>query len=199
MVCSPTAGRTRNDRAALMPKLAVVAYPVLNETAGLWIHVTRAAHDPQAHLIAAHVTLVFPTVADPEALADHIRSVVGELGPITLAMGEVRAVRDQLGAGGHVCLVPNTGSAELVGLHDRLYEGFLRDRLRHDIPYVPHVTIAAHTDFGRCLHLARELDVERPIARGRIEAIDLIEVGADAVRTLASFSLDGTVTLTRPV
>jgi 2'-5' RNA ligase len=180
-----------------MPKLAVVAYPVLNETAALWIHVTRAAHDPQARLIAAHVTLVFPTVADREALIDDVRSVAGAHGPITLAMGEVRAVRDQLGVGGHVFLVPSAGSSELVAFHDQLYEGSLRDRLRLDIPYVPHVTIAAHTDFERCLRLAGELNAERPIARGRIEALDLVEVDADAIRTVASFSLDGTVALSR--
>ncbi|PYQ06206.1 MAG: hypothetical protein DMF82_06935 [Acidobacteria bacterium] len=172
-----------------MTKLAVVAYPLLGDVDRQWIDSTRIKHDPQVRLIAAHFTLVFPVDFDADAATAHVRSVVGAAAPISFVIKHARAVRDQPGAGGHVFLVPDDGYPELVALHDRLYDGPFRQYLRREVPYVPHITVAAHAVFERCVAIAQELLADARFPEGRIESIELIRVEADAVRCIASLSL----------
>ncbi len=172
-----------------MTKVAVVAYPLLGEADQRWIDSTRAQHDPQANLIGAHFTLVFPIDADSDAVAVHVRSVVSEAAPIPLVVKEVRAVPDHSGVGGHVFLVPDHGYPELVALHDRLYEGLLRDHWRRDIPYVPHMTVAAYPAFARCVAVAQELDAVRRVVLGRVKSVDVVHVRTETVQKVASFRL----------
>ena len=49
-------------------RYAVVAYPKLEEADRLWIETIRARHDPQAALIPAHFTLMFPAPVDLEVV-----------------------------------------------------------------------------------------------------------------------------------
>jgi 2'-5' RNA ligase len=172
-----------------MMKLAVVAYPTLGEADRQWVEAMRAQHDPQARLIGAHFTLVFPTDADPESLAQHVRSVASDAALIPFVARKARAIRDPSEGGGHVFLVPDAGYGELVALHARLYVGPLADRLRLDIPYVPHITVAAHPLFERCVEVAQDLAAENRVVRGRLESLDLVSLGPDTVACLASFAL----------
>jgi 2'-5' RNA ligase len=172
-----------------MTRLAVVAYPILDEADHRWIESIRVEHDPQAGLIGVHFTLVFPAEADHESVGAHVRSVVGPAGPIRFAAHEIRAVRDPSGGGGHVLLVPDEGYGELVALHDRLYEGPLLDLLRRDIPYVPHMTVAAYPVFDRCEALARELGAAHRVLQGRVESVDVLDLGEGTVRSRATFAL----------
>lgn len=171
----------------LVTQVAVVAYPLLGEADQRWIDSTRAQHDPQAARIGAHFTLVFPIDADPDAVAVQVGSVVREAVPIPFMVKEVRAVPDHSGVGGHVFLVPDHGYPELVALHDRLYQGLLRDHWRRELPYVPHMTIAASPAFERCAALAEELDLVRRVVPGRVTTVDVVQVRAETVRTVASF------------
>src|SRR5437879_804943 len=118
-----------------MTKLAVVAYPVLAGSDHQWIEAIRAQHDPQTPRIQAHFTIVFPLEAAPETVIAHARAVWGTIRPIRFTIQHGEAVRD---AGGHVFLVPEAGSTEIIALHDRLYEGVLRAHLRESTPFVPH-------------------------------------------------------------
>jgi 2'-5' RNA ligase len=169
--------------------LAIVAYPILDEVGRLWVESTRERNDPQARLIRAHFTLVFPTEADLEPVRAHARSVASVSTPIPFVLHEARAVPDPSSAGGHVFLVPGDGQAELVDLHRRLYAGPLLPSLRRGLAYVPHVTVAAHPAFDRCRTIAQELTAARRTVRGRIESFDLVEVGIDSVPSVAVFRL----------
>lgn len=164
--------------------VAVVAYPQLAPRDQAWIDATRAAHDPRAAWIRAHVTLVFP--CDAAGIAAHVAGLVREAAPITFVLREVRAVRDHAtGRGGHVFLVPDEGAAEIVALHDRLYAGPLAPHLRTDLPFVPHVTVGADGDFEVCERVAAELRV--PPIRAVLGAADVIDVNDGGVRTVASY------------
>lgn len=168
-----------------VPSIAVVAYPVLAPDDARWIEAVRAAHDPNHQRLRAHVTLVFPVEA--AGLEAHVAAIAASVAPIRFVLREVRAVRDHAtGAGGHVFLVPDEGAAAITALHDRLYTGPLAPHLRADLPFIPHVTIAANRDFGACERLAAQLRVE---IRGELHAIDVLELGAGDVRTLARYPL----------
>ena len=123
-----------------------------------WIEAVRRRHDPQAGLMAAHITLVFPFDGVAEnAVSAHARAVCAGAAPIWFRLASAVAVRDLTAPRSHVFLMPDEGAAEIVALHDRLYAGPLAPHLRIDLPYAPHVTVAAFGDHTAAERLAREL------------------------------------------
>ena len=104
-------------------KLAVVAYPKLDEADRVRIEAFRTKHDPQAPRLAVHVTLVFPVVTDLIELEDEIALVAKSTQPISFTIRGTRAVRDVLTTESHVVLVPEEGSADVTMLHDRFVLG----------------------------------------------------------------------------
>lgn len=172
-----------------MTKLAIVGYPTLSETDRHWIESFRAANDPQAARIAAHFTLVFPAELSVESVAAHAAAVLESSRQIPFALGQATAVPEAGGNGGHVFLVPDEGCLEIVALHDRLYEGALRSTLRSDLPFVPHVTVAAQVSWKTCENLARELNRNLRPVRGFLRDVEMVEVSAAEVRPLLRFEL----------
>jgi 2'-5' RNA ligase len=164
---------------------------VLDAASRDWIETIRAGHDPQALRIAVHFTLVFPVAADAEAIAPEVARVARAQAPFGFAIETIAAVRDAFGHGGHVFLVPSDGAHEIHVLHDRLYAGSLAAHLRDDIPYTPHLTVAAHREFARCEALAAALNSQRPRIAGRIERLTLVEIAAEAITDVRVFALHG--------
>jgi 2'-5' RNA ligase len=170
-------------------RLAVIAYPVVSDDDQRWIEDVRKAHDPQSALLAAHFTLVFPVHVPASAVVDHAKSVLAEFQEIKFVLRRARVVRDVVGnAGAHVFLVPDQGADEITRLHERLYGGLLEPCLRTDIPFVPHVTVAADRDFNRCEQLADRLNEQRRQISGVLTGVDVVEGDAE-VRTVARLRL----------
>ncbi len=138
----------RRRRVPFRPGLrrrAVVWFP---PAAGL--EAFRAAHDPQAARIAAHLTLVFPFASTLGSLqvAAHVRRVVARWPRIPVRLEPVDTI------GGRFVVVRATrGRDAIVALHDRLYRGALAPFLRRDIPYDPHVTVALAPTADACAGL----------------------------------------------
>ena len=169
-------------------KLAVVAFPTLEDPDRRWIESFRAKHDPQVSQINVHFTLVFP-VDTSEDVGSEVATVAQSTPPIAFAVRRTEVVSDALGHGSHVFLVPDEGSAQISALHDRLYAGKLRVHLRSDIPFVPHMTVGAAPDSGSALRLADELNVRDRPFRGVVGALELVDVGATRVRSIATYEL----------
>lgn len=175
-----------------MTRLAIVSYPRLAEADDRRVESIRKQHDPQASLLRAHFTLVFPAdVAEPPVVA-HASRVVAAAQEIRIVLRRAQAVRDGLHeGGGHVFLVPDEGRAEIIALHDQLYDGVLQAHLRSDVPFVPHITVAAHAVYERCVALALKLNADPPLICGTVDGIELVEVSAGDVRSLVSLPFGG--------
>lgn len=173
-------------------KLAIVAYPSLDEIDRQWIELFRAKHDPQAPRINVHFTLVFPVEAQPSDLEADIAGTAQSIQPIPFAIRFTKVVRDILGNSHHIFLVPAEGGAQLRTLHDRLYSGALRSHLRSDIPFIPHMTVGVVADSQLAKKLAEELDVGSRIVRGTVSSIELVDVGARHVESIATYTLGNT-------
>lgn len=174
-----------------LPWFAVVARPALAEPDRAWIESIRARHDPQAARIGLHVTLAFPAPLAPTAARDVLAEAAGVQAPFACAFDAVLAVREPGADRGHVYFVPNAGRAEFARLHDALYRGAFRPHFRADLPYVPHVTLAAVDGFARCTELAEQLARERRVVRGVVEECELVEVESVLVTTRATEPLGG--------
>jgi 2'-5' RNA ligase len=179
----------RPEWAGLIRKLAVVAYPTLSDDDRLWIEGVRARHDPLASQIAAHFTLLFLTEVAEASVVDQVRTALQFSEPIPVVLRRAVAVPDVIGSGCYVFLLAEEGHAELLAIHDRLYDGALAAHRRRDIPFVPHVTVGAHPQTGECERIANQLNEERRIVRARINRVDVIEMGESMVRTVAEVKL----------
>jgi len=170
-------------------KLAIVAYPRLDEVDHQWIESFRAKHDPQAPRIDVHFTLVFPLDAVPSELGPEIAVVAESTQSISFAIRGTKVVRDVLGNVSQIFLVPDEGGIQITALHDRLYAGTLRGHLRSDIPFVPHMTVGAAPDSQAAERLAQELTVQSRILRGTVANIELVNVGTRYVQSIATYTL----------
>jgi 2'-5' RNA ligase len=114
---------------------ALVVFPQANQFDV--VERMRRRYDPQARLIAAHVTIVFP-FDDPIPDADlraHIVEATSGLAPFTVRFGGVTTADD------YIFLTPTTGVDRLMALHNRLYTGPLVRHRSRTLPYQPHVTL----------------------------------------------------------
>ena len=153
-----------------------------------WIEDLRARHDPQHVLVEAHFTLVFPTAGlGLTTLARHVGPIAERTRTVSFRLTRGQAVRDSLAPRSHVFLIPDEGDAEIRELHSALYGGVLESSLREDIPYQPHVTVAAFETQAAAEALADELG-ELQI-KGRLRTMALMSVAGDAIRQEALYPL----------
>jgi 2'-5' RNA ligase len=175
-----------------MGRIAVVGYPVLSEEDRQWIESVRIRHDPRAGRIQAHFTMVFPCHATPSDALASMSAASPSCAPIRFTIGGAEAVSDLTGHGAHVFLIPDDlAGTHIAVLHDRLYRGALRSHLRRDIPFLPHMTVAADGDLEWCQELARRLSERCRSIRGTVDAIELINVDPTPVSTLHRCPLAG--------
>ena len=180
-------GRVRRAPRPPLPRLAVAWFPKFR---GLErIEAFRARHDPMARLIPAHLTLVFPfpTALTPLQVQTHVQRVVARWPPIPIAF---RAVRTE--ANEFLFLMAGRGAASVVALHDKLYTRSLRQHLRPEFPYTPHLTLARYAELA-VLERARE-EAEglfREEMTDVMRAVTLLSVARDGrIAPLATFPLN---------
>jgi 2'-5' RNA ligase len=167
-------------------KLAVVAYPRLRVADRAWIESIRAQHDPQAGLIAAHVTLVFPADhIEAGELANFLRGCLHGEGTIDIVLTKITLVEE---TGSAYCFIePEQGADRLIALYDRLHRGPLAAHRAVNKVFRPHITIARSPDPRPCQKLCDGLGRIR--IAGTIDALDLVSVNADNVSSIEQFRL----------
>ena len=170
-----------------LPRDAVAWFPSVRGIER--VEAFRERHDPAAHLVPAHVSLVFPF---PSALSQlqlqtHVQRVVSRWPPIPVTFRRVR-----LEANEFVFLMAARGAASIKALHDRLYGRSLAPHLRRELPYEPHITLARIADFGA---LERALAEAEESLAGEYEdvmrEVALLAVGrAGKIARLKTFPLN---------
>lgn len=184
-------------------------YSVLN---ALKLHVPdmdrfRSEFDPSAAVIAPHITLVFPISAKEVSLhelTDHVSQIARATKRFSAHMCET-----QLSWDNYLYLTPRVGKIELVNLHAALYGGMLSHYLRHDLTFVPHITLAhfaapsahysldapqaSHLDSDRYANAQKKVQTMDLDFTYEVAEIQLIEVNARVtkLKTLATFALTG--------
>ena len=168
---------------------AIVAFPSLEASERQWIESIRAKHDPQAGRIGVHFSLVFPTVLSRRVIEVQAARVAAATEPVRVVLRRAGVAPDPVGGGGHVFLMPEEGRDQIAQLHDRLYEGALQPHLRKDVPFRPHLTIAARPTIDPLHALAAEINTTTRSIRGFLAEIVLVEVTPEAIQPVAHFQL----------
>lgn len=162
---------------------AVVHYPHL-ESEGL--NRFRQKYDPFAELIQEHLTLVFPIPVELQTIRAHVQATATEIQPFDLQIAGLKRTWDHW-----LYLGIEEGYEQIVALHDQLYSGPLREHLRTDLPFEPHIGIGF---FGKGAYYPLDpesvkLDSEA-LERARIEAAELSIEARRRVETLTIVRLD---------
>jgi len=94
--------------------------------------------DPLAHVIAPHITLVFPFESDLSSrdIESHVRSALVDHPPFDIRLDGITG-----DDAGYIFLNVTTGSDDLIRLHDTLYTRQLASHLSLDHVYRPHLTL----------------------------------------------------------
>lgn len=171
--------------------LAVIAVPTFAEEDAAWIDVIRRAHDPQYEAVAAHVTLVFPfDSADPDWFAGHVAAVAAVTAPMDVAFDRLARIENPhqpkyrfLNA-----LLTDTASAEPL---TALYRALSGQSSERGGDYEPHVTLTRFGAVFSAKALERQLgELGRPV-RGRIAALEILEISHGAIRHGSTHPLAG--------
>ena len=170
---------------------AIVAFPIFD--APETIEGIRRAFDPQAALLPAHITLVFPFAApsDSSFLGQHLATCIAGVPPFDVMLASPSAERD-----GYLFLRVMAGRDRIVALHDRLYAGPLERCLSTSHPYEPHVTMGrlnSPDSLANALTMARER-LAVPL-RGQIDAVALFALDDGVGRVELTIPLVNSATL----
>ena len=170
-----------------LPRFAVAWFPAFHGIEK--VEAFRKRHDPMAALVPAHLTLVFPfpTALSRLQVETHVRRVVSRWPPVAASFRAARLFANEF-----VFLMAARGAPSIIALHDKLYTRSLRQHLRRDLAYEPHITIARDPDFAR-LEAAHEearatFDAELP---DTMREVTLLAVGRGGrIERLKTFALD---------
>lgn len=165
---------------------AIVLFPAFDAAAE--IETLRRAYDPQATVLPAHVTVVFPfTNADAATfLYDHIAASIAGMTPFDIALA-TPTPED----GGYLFLRVTEGRDRVVELHDRLYRGPLLEHRSVTHDYEPHVTVG-RLDSSEALRTAASAACRRlqsPL-HAHINEVALFEIGAGLGRIVTTVPLN---------
>jgi 2'-5' RNA ligase len=154
--------------------LVVFSCPIMNEREFNWIQTVRLNYDSQYQLIAPHFTLVFPCQIPNQAeFIEHIQRKTHGLKQIRFTIRDMLTVKDSMSENYHLFLVPEEGSKDIINLHDTLYTGLLAAELRHDIPFVPHITIGNGRGSGIFQNEVDRWKIQPKIIQGRLEILEI--------------------------
>lgn len=160
---------------------ALVYYPTIQSPR---IHQFRKNYDPQADLIALHLTLMFPV---PDSIGEnnlvhHLEQVLYTWQPFLIHLHGV-----QISSDGYLFLLLQEGNADVIRLHDEIYTGLLVEYWRKDIPFVPHVTLGvfqeATSNREHVFEEARQLGIDQ---RELLDKLHLVKVNDDRTRIIWS-------------
>jgi 2'-5' RNA ligase len=165
--------------------LAVIAVPDFAGEDATWIDTIRRAHDPQYEAVPAHVTLVFPfDSADPDWFAGHVASVAAVTAPMDVGFDQLARIENPHQPKYRYLNVLLADAASAVPLM------VLYRALGGKGEYAAHVTL---TRFGAVSAKALERQMGslgRPV-RGRIAALEMLEISHGAIRRAQSWTLAG--------
>lgn len=153
-----------------------------------WIDDIRRKHDPQHRLVEPHFTFVFPFdgLSTDEVVA-HALDVATDASRIPFRLSRAAAMRDLLGSGSHVFLLPSLGDAEIRTLHSQFYSGVLGPKRHPTAVFVPHVTVAAferHEDAERTAASLGSFDIT-----GMLSAVHVVDFDGTRVTELCALTL----------
>lgn len=171
--------------------LLVLAYPEIEKKDYEWIQSIRKVYDERYYKIAEpHFTLVFPLFdLEEKKLIDHVSMVAKKFKEFYFVLRCAQIVKDSFSEYTDVFLIPEEGYRIFIKLHDELYTGILKNELRLDIPFIPHVGIGNNLSAAKCKILADDINRNSPEIVGSVNKLDIVSFENNKVNTIKKIIL----------
>ena len=150
---------------------ALVHYPAVELR---HINRLRSKYDPLFHLIAPHITIMFPT---PDSIGErnlvsHIEGVLHRWESFPIRLKGLQQSWDE-----YLFLLLNKGEGDVIRLHDEIYTGLLFEYRNEVRPFIPHVTLGAFSSksevYAQALKEAEQLKLNYEFMLDRIHLIKI--------------------------
>ena len=150
---------------------ALVHYPAVELG---HINRLRSKYDPQFHLIAPHITIMFPT---PDSIGErnlvsHIEGVLHRWESFPIRLKGLQQSWDE-----YLFLPLNKGEGDVIRLHDEIYTGLLSEYRNEVRPFIPHVTLGAFSakseEYSQALKEAERLMLNYECMLDRLHLIKI--------------------------
>lgn len=173
--------------------LAVLGYPSLDAADFRYIQAFRADHDPLFRIVAPHLTLVFPVEELPEdTLVGHARHVAQQLPQVKFVLRSLKVYLPHPGEeDAPIFLIPDEGYDVLLQFHDRLYSGPLAPYARHDMAFIPHITIGRKRDQAAAQRAVAEFGPQGFAMHGTLTRLTVVRYANGLVTNLVEALLQG--------
>lgn len=178
-----------------MTRYFVLAFPELADADRERIEAVRRAHDPQAGLVAAHITLVFNVALDdPAPLQAHVAAVAAATAACDILFDDCRVWSERDSADRYLFLMPDpAGEARLHSLHAHLHGGAPAAVQATMRPYRPHITLARRNDDEEsALQALRDrLTTSLTPFTAHLDALTVVALSGDRISTVSRHELKG--------
>lgn len=169
----------------------VLAYPNLQSSDFDFIQKFRKDKDELFYsVVEPHFTIVFPTFdLTKEDFCQAIFDTTINIEKITFSIRCATVNKDSFSEYYHCFLVPDEGYSKIIKLHDRLYSEQLKNNLRLDIDFVPHIGIGNSKDKFECKKMADILNKKDFLINGTITNLTIVEYDNNKVIKLQDIEL----------
>lgn len=168
-----------------------LAYPELSSEDLESIQGYRQQHDELYYkVVDPHFTLVFPVTDTPkEVFIEEVNERAKGFRKIDFVIRCATINKDAFSEYYHIFLVPDKGYSKIIKLHDSLYRGILKDNLRLDIDFIPHIGVGNSKDRFLCKKLVDQWNKKEFSIRGTISGLTVVEYENGVVTDLVKVRL----------
>jgi 2'-5' RNA ligase len=157
-----------------------------------WINQFRNKYDTKGALVPPHMTLVYPTnLLTSEELENEVGNVASHFKKFQVKLVTAKFYPGQDG-NASVFLVPSVGFSEVLELHGLLHSGVLKQNLKTDSLFIPHLTVASEMDFVRARFHADVLSSKDFEVEFTFDSLTVVEIpdpeGKRVLKTKISLS-----------
>lgn len=154
----------------------VIAYPELSSHHYKQIQNYRKQNDDLFTIIEPHFTFVFPVhnIAEAEFIKE-IKAKSQAFKKIDFAIRCATVHKDSFSDNFYTFLVPDEGYSRMAKFHDDLYSGDLKENLRLDIAFIPHIRIGNSTDRYLCKQMVDDWNHTDFLIPGTIFKLTIIK------------------------
>jgi len=169
----------------------VLAYPELNRADFERIQSYRKINDELFYkVVEPHFTIVFPVFdISKKEFIDEIKEKSSAFTKFDFTIRCATINKDAFNDWFHAFLVPDEGYSRIVKLHDRLYSGILKDNLRLDIDFVPHIGIGNSKDKYACKRMVDEWNKQDFSICGKITNLTIVNYEDNIVTKIEEVEL----------
>lgn len=169
----------------------VLAYPELKSDDFGNIQNYRKDNDELFYkVVKPHFTIVFPVFdSSEEEFVNEVKDKSTTLTKFDFIIRCATINKDAFSDYFHAFLVPDEGYSKIVKLHDKLYRDKLKNNLRLDLDFVPHIGIGNSTDKYACKKMVDEWNGKDFSISGKITHLTIVNYENNTVTKIEDIEL----------